>query len=155
MVKWSKIKRRQMIIKIDKPYIGGELRGADFILELPKRKKITITKISKKPNPDRLNIFTIPFKEGHFSIVYYKNSNRFWGMYQGGVHNDLTELSESYVYNILYNLLYKTVRKKKLRGQAIQSMHKLMERNIRTIKSWKKPFDINKVKKDGKNNRFE
>ena len=144
--RFSKIKRPDFWLKIDKPYLGGEIRNRSVIIELPKRKSLLIRQRKFKRNPDRLNVFTIPLKDGHFSIVYYKSSNRFLGIYQGGLHNDQTELSESYLYNILYNILYKLVRKKKLQGQASKSMRKLMERNVRTIKSWRKPFDINRVR---------
>lgn len=141
------MKRPEWILKIDKPYIGGEIRNKNFIIELPKRKSIIVSQTRRKQrNPNRIHIFTIPMKEGTFSFVYYKDNDTFKGFYRGGVHSDSCNLSNSYLYRMLRNIQYVTVRKKQLRGRAILMTRELIENNIKEIQSWKKPFDINKVK---------
>lgn len=155
-IRFSKIKKPELWLKIDKPYLGGEIRNKSVIIELPKRKSVIIRQKKFIRNPNRVKVFSIPMKEGNFSIIHYKDSNTFHAFYSGGVHYDSCPMSEDFLLRMLRYIYYYTVRFEPIHGFAHQKMNDLMQKNVFKIRSWKKrKFNINKMpRKSTKESNF-
>ena len=118
-----KLKASHLYLKISHPYFGGELAsGQNVIIELPKRKQLAVLIKKKRKNPDRVNVWTIPLKEGYFNITYYKNTNKFFAFYRGGVHLDETHLDKDYLRNLICTIWYILYNNKKPRGVAVRRL---------------------------------
>lgn len=107
--------------------------GSEIILESLRDIGVGRRVKSKLRNPDRVHVFTLPFDIGRVNLSYYKNSEKFYGHIEHGIHRDSRNYSEKMLLDFICRLLYVMKKKKQPIGFAWLKMRRLVNRLIDRI----------------------